>query len=118
VVNEWYDQRYPQLAVYAADLDDKLRADWRKKSGCGLAGAARAIIGMDSMTTRISEICAPTLAVAGALDTPCLPYVAWYERSIANCQGAIVSQASHFVNIEQPDHFNNLLLTHLSTPTE
>lgn len=114
VVEEWYDERYQQLAVCAPDLNRKLRAEWHQKSGNGFIGAARAIIEMESMTARISEIRAPTLAVAGALDTPCHPFVAWYERSIPDCQGVIVPEAAHFVNIEQPERFNDLLVMFLA----
>jgi len=109
-VEEWFDGRYQRLAVYAPDLNRKLKAEWRQKSGNGFSGASRAIIEMESMTTRVSEIRAPTLAVAGALDSPCHPYVAWYERSIPNCRGVILPEAAHFVNIEQPERFNDLLL--------
>lgn len=114
VVEEWYDERYQRLAIYAPDLYRKLKAEWRLKSGKGFICAARAIIEMESMTTRISEICAPTLAVAGALDSTCHPFVAWYERSIPDCRGVIVPEAAHFVNIEQPERFNDLLLMFLA----
>lgn len=110
VVEEWYDERYQRLLVYAPDLNRKLKAEWRQKSGNGFIGAVRAIIEMESMTTRISEIHAPTLAVAGALDSACHPFVAWYERSIPGCRGVILPEAAHFVNIEQPERFNDLLL--------
>lgn len=113
-VEEWYDEHYQRLAVYAPDLTRKLKAEWRQKSGSGFIGAARAIIEMESMTTRISEIRTPTLAVAGALDSPCHPFLAWYERSIPNCRGTIVPEAAHFVNVEQPGRFNNLLLAFLA----
>ncbi len=113
-VEEWYEERYQRLEVYAPDLYNKLRAEWHLQSGSGFIGAARAIIEMESMTTRISEIRAPTLAVAGALDSPCHPFVAWYERSIPDCRGVIVPEAAHFVNIEQPERFNDLLLMFLA----
>lgn len=117
VIEEWYDERYPQLAVYAADLEKEMKSEWSQKSGYGFSGAAWAITEMESMTSRVSEIQVPTLAVAGALDPPCLPYVAWYERSIPTCKGIIMPEVSHFINIEQPENFNKLLLTHLPTQT-
>lgn len=113
VVEEWYEERYQRLAIYAPDLMDTLKADWRKKSGSGFIGAARAIIDMESMTAQISGIRAPTLAVAGDLDLPCHPFIAWYERSIPDCRGTIVPEADHFVNMEQPERFNELLLEFL-----
>ena len=114
-VEEWYTERYQRLAICAPDLTLTLKAEWRQKSGSGFIGAARAIIEMESMTTRISEIRAPTLAVAGELDSPCHPFIAWYERSIPDCRGTIVPEAAHFVNVEQPERFNELLLEFLSS---
>jgi pimeloyl-ACP methyl ester carboxylesterase len=114
-VETWYDgQHYQRLAVYAPDLARKQKEEWRDKPGNGFIGAAQAITEMESMTTRISEIRVPTLAVAGALDSPCHPYVAWYERSIPDCRGIIVPEAAHFVNVEQPERFNKLLLGFLA----
>jgi pimeloyl-ACP methyl ester carboxylesterase len=69
---------------------------------------------MESVTTRIGEIRAPTLAIAGALDPSCHPYLAWYERTIPDCQGVIVPGAGHFVNVERPERFNELLLDFLA----
>jgi pimeloyl-ACP methyl ester carboxylesterase len=114
VIEEWYAGHYQRLAEYAPHLNRKLKKEWRQKLGNGFIGAARAIIEMESMTTRVSGIHAPTLAIAGALDSPCLPFVAWYERSIPGCRGGIVPDAAHFVNIEQPEHFNHLLLRFLA----
>jgi 4-hydroxybutyryl-CoA dehydratase/vinylacetyl-CoA-Delta-isomerase len=58
------------------------------------------------------------LAVAGALDSPCHPFVAWYERSIPDCRGEIVQEAAHFVNVEQPEPYNDLLLAFLAAHAE
>ncbi|MEA3338288.1 MAG: alpha/beta hydrolase [Chloroflexota bacterium] len=113
-VSEWYEERYQRLAGCAPELTRCLIEEWRTKPGNGFAGAARAIIEMEEMTTRVSEISVPVLAVAGALDSPCLPFVAWYERAIPDCRGTIVAEAAHFVNVEQPDRFNDLLLTFLA----
>jgi 3-oxoadipate enol-lactonase len=114
-IEEWYKRpSYHRLAAAAPDLVARLKAEWREKSGNGFVGAARAIIEMDPMTNRLSEIKAPTLALAGELDPLCHPYVALYERSIPRCQGNIAQASGHFVNVEQPDRFNNLLLAFLS----
>ncbi len=117
-VAEWYDERYQSLYEYAPELMHALLEEWRTKPGSGFAGAARAIIEMESMTRQVSEINVPTLAVAGALDTPCHPFLAWYERTITDCRGVIVPEAAHFVNIEQPQRFNDLLLGFLAAQTK
>lgn len=116
-VSEWYDERYQRLYDYAPELMRALIEEWRTKPGSGIAGAARAIIAMESMTTQVSEISVPTLSVAGALDTPCHPFLAWFERAITDCRGIIVPEAAHFVNIEQPQRFNDLLLAFLAAQT-
>lgn len=113
-VDGWFDTRYQRLMQHAPDLTRKVMAGWYESNGTGFAGAAQAIVEMESMTSRVSEICAPTLAVAGALDSPCHPFLAWYERSIDGCRGIIVPEAAHFVNIEQADRFNDLLLAFLA----
>lgn len=117
-VEEWYDGHYQRLAEHAPDLTRKMQAECCHSPGNGFVGAAQAIVEMESMTSRVSEIRAPTLAVAGALDSPCHPFVAWYERSIPACWGTIVPEAAHFVNIEQVRRFNNLLLAFLAEQAE
>lgn len=113
-VAEWYADRYQRLAECAPELTKKMLEEWAEKSSGGFVGAARAIIEMESMTSCISEIGIPTMSVVGGLDTPCHPFLAWYERTIPDCRGVIVPDAGHFVNIDQPEHFNNLLLSFLS----
>lgn len=114
-VQTFYDNHYQRLTQAAPELADKLIDSWRVKSGDGFAGVAIAISEMDSVTTRVSEIKVPTLAIAGELDPPCHPFIAWYERQIPNCKGVIVSGAGHFVNVEQPEIFNQILLDFLGT---
>jgi pimeloyl-ACP methyl ester carboxylesterase len=113
-VELWYDAHYQRLTNAAPNLAQEMKAGWRDKPADGFIGAARAITEMESVTTRVAEIRAPTLAIAGALDPSCHPYVAWYERTIPHCQGVIVPGSGHFVNVQQPDRFNELLLAFLA----
>jgi pimeloyl-ACP methyl ester carboxylesterase len=114
-IGEWYKRpSYHRLAAAAPDLVARFKAEWHGKSGDGFIGAARAIIEMEPMSQRLSEINVPTLALAGELDPLCHPYVELYERSIPHCQANIVHASGHFVNVEQPDHFNNVLLAFLN----
>ena len=110
----FYINHYQRLADAAPDLMDRLKDSWQNKNGDGFAGVALAISTMESVTSRISEIRLPALAIAGQLDPPCHPYLAWYERSMADCHGFIVPESGHFVNVEQPKIFNQLLLAFLS----
>lgn len=115
-IEGWYNRpSYQRLAVVAPDLVSSMKAEWNQKSGNGFADAAQAIIEMESLTPRLAEIRAPTLTIAGELDQPCHPYVALYERTIPDCQGVIVPAAGHFVAVEQPDRFNDLLMAFLAT---
>jgi 3-oxoadipate enol-lactonase len=111
---QFYSTHYQALADAAPSLMKKLEKGWRDEPGDGFAGVAIAISAMESVTTRISEIRVPALAIAGELDPPCHPYLAWYERSMADCRGFIVPGAGHFVNVEQPERFNQLLSTFLT----
>jgi 3-oxoadipate enol-lactonase len=116
-VKQFYEAHYQRLAEAAPQLVLDLLDGWRDKPGSGFASVAVAIVEMESATTRISEIQVPTLTVAGALDPPCHPYVAWYEREISGCQAVIVPDAGHFVNVEKPDRFNELILAFLRANT-
>jgi pimeloyl-ACP methyl ester carboxylesterase len=100
---------YQRLANAAPSLMKTFEEVWFDKPGNGFAGVATAISTMESVTKRIAEIQVPTMAIAGELDPPCHPYLAWYERSMANCQGFIVPESGHFVNVERPELFNQLL---------
>lgn len=113
-VGEWFGERYQRLADYAPDLTSALIEEWQTKSSDGFTGAARAISEMESMTAHISEISIPTLAMGGGIDTPCHPFLAWFERTISDCRGVIVPDAGHFVNIERPEYFNDQLILFLT----
>jgi len=113
-VEQFYTNHYQLLSRAAPDLVNKILSGWRGKPGDGFAGVAIAISEMDSVTSRVCEITAPTLAMAGQLDPPCHPFLAWYERSMANCHGVIIPDAGHFVNVEKPDFFNRILIEFLA----
>lgn len=112
---KFYNNHYQRLTQAAPELVNKLLDGWQMKIGDGFAGVAIAISEMDSVTARIAEIGVPTLAIAGKLDPPCHPFIAWYEREISNCTGAIIPEAGHFVNVEQPELFNKVLIEFLET---
>ena len=112
-VQKFYSKHYQRLAQVSPELVDKLIKGWRGKNGDGFAGVATAISEMDSVTSRVSKIKVPTLAIAGELDPPCHPYLAWYEREIENCKGFIMPGSGHFMNVEQPESFNLHMLDFL-----
>jgi 3-oxoadipate enol-lactonase len=113
-VSRWYQGHYKRLEDAAPQLYQALIDEWAGRPASGFVGAARAITEMESVTALIPKIHVPTLAVAGEQDTACQPYLAWYERSIPDCRGVIIPYSGHFVNIEQPQKFNDALLDFLS----
>lgn len=63
---------------------------------------------------RLSEVHAPTLIVAGALDHPeLLRAAAWMEKGIANARKVILPESAHLPNMERPAEFNEAVLKFL-----
>lgn len=113
-ISQWYDRpNYRKLAFSAPRIVQQLLDEWQKKSPDGFIGAARAILDMESVSSRLSEISVPTLSIAGELDEPCHPYVELYKRSIPNCSVGFVPEAAHFVNVENAKAFNQMLMKFL-----
>jgi 3-oxoadipate enol-lactonase len=70
--------------------------------------------------TRLGQIAAPTLVITGSRDMPDVATIARrLERGIPHVQAAIVPEAAHMLNMEQPRRFNELVLdflhAHLNT---
>jgi 3-oxoadipate enol-lactonase len=79
----------------------------------GYASCCEAIATGD-LRTAIHRIAAPTLIIAGADD----PFVrassaVMFGASFHDATVAVVSDAGHLVNVEQPEIVNRLLLEHL-----
>lgn len=110
VVGRWftpaYAGRHPEVVV-------RMRAMIASCSAVGYAGCCRAIEVMD-LTGDLGSIAAPTLVVVGADDvaTP----VEHAERIVAgipDARLAVVADAAHLVNVEQPAAVTRLILDHL-----
>jgi len=115
-IEVWYRRAsYERLAAAAPELIRRFVEEWRASTGAGFAGAGRAIIEMEPMSRRLREIRVPTLALAGQLDAACHPFVEQYRTTIPQCDGQLVPGAGHFINVEQPQTFNDLLLGFLRT---
>ncbi len=75
----------------------------------GYIGCAHAISHID-LTTRLSAIASPTLAIVGADDQGTPPAMAEeIVRAIDGARLEVIPAAAHLSNIEQPDRFNALL---------
>ena len=80
----------------------------------GYARCCDALRAWDARGT-LGSVLAPTLAIAGA-DDPSTP-AAELEAIVAEIAGAqlhVIDGVRHFVNVERPDAFNNVLLEHLA----
>jgi pimeloyl-ACP methyl ester carboxylesterase len=80
---------------------------------CGtVEGYARACAAIAAMNydDRLSDIAAPTLVVAGALDVSTTPErMAIYRDQIPGARMEIIANAAHFPNFDEPDAFNAVL---------
>jgi 3-oxoadipate enol-lactonase len=110
VVGRWFT---PGFAARSPDDVDRMRVMLESNAPVGYAGCCQAIETMD-LTGDLVSIVAPTLVLVGADDqaTP----VAHSERLAAGIRDsrlAVVPDAAHLVNIEQPEAVNLLILEHL-----
>jgi 3-oxoadipate enol-lactonase len=80
----------------------------------GYAGCCEAIAGMD-LRADLAAIQAPTLVIAGR-DDPATPpeHGLVIADGIPHAQLALVEEAAHLANIEQPQRVGELILSHLT----
>ena len=66
-------------------------------------------------TIRYEGVAVPTLIIAGAED-PIVPAASavMFSASFRDANAAVVPDAAHLMNVEQPDIINRLVLDHLS----
>ncbi len=88
-------------------------ATLREMAVCGtVEGYARCCAAIAAMNfdSRLADIKAPTLVVAGARDPSTTPErMAMYRDRIPGVRMAIVENAAHFPNFDEPDAFNAVL---------
>ena len=82
----------------------------------GYAGCCAAIPKIN-VTSRLQEIRTPTLVICG-IDDPATPPAMAREiqENIPGARLALIPQAAHLANIEQPEAFNRALADFLSSP--
>jgi len=70
-----------------------------------------------NVTSRLKEIKAPTLVICGNDDPATPPAMAReIQQNIPGAKLALIPQAAHLANIEQPEAFNRALAEFLSSP--
>ena len=92
---------------------DEIFAMYRMLTPVGYANALRALLQMDYITERLSDIAAPTLLVCGDEDPSLGPMRVMAEK-IKHAQVVLLSPAGHFANRDQPAAFDRAVLDFLA----
>ncbi|MGI8650940.1 MAG: 3-oxoadipate enol-lactonase [Rubrobacter sp.] len=111
VIERWYTpamkEKDPKALQETAEMLDGT-------PGEGYAGCCEAIRDMD-LRERLPRITAPTLVISG-LDDPATPPEMLKEihAAVPDSTLTVIPEAAHLANLEQPDIFNEALLSHLA----
>ena len=112
VVGRWFT---PALTSADPGLVDRFRRMLEATPAEGYAACCEAIAGW-GFEARLGEVSVPTLVVSAAQDPATPPE---HGRVIADgvpgARLAIVEGAAHLVNVERPDEFARLVLSHIGT---
>jgi 3-oxoadipate enol-lactonase len=92
---------------------EKEKKRFLQTSVAGWANTCLAIAEMKPMNDQLSAISTPTLALAGEEDEPYLRYLDLYLQEIPRCRKEVILQASHMCNLENPEAFNQIVLSFL-----
>ncbi len=107
---------WPLLQMLAKRNPERFEKEKRRflrMSPIGLANCCLAIASMEALTGQLRYIEAPTLALAGEGDEPYLSYLDLYARQIPNCRKQMVPRAGHLSNLENPQAFNEIVMSFL-----
>jgi 3-oxoadipate enol-lactonase len=110
VVARWFTSRFGEEHP---DVLEEFTGALASMTAEGYASCCEAIATGD-LRTAIHRIAAPTLIIAGA-DDPFVPAssAVMFCASFHDASVAVVSDAGHLVNVEQPEIVNRLVLEHL-----
>jgi pimeloyl-ACP methyl ester carboxylesterase len=88
------------------------------RSAAGLAHAARGILAQrdGNVIASLPSIAVPTLVLVGARDQPFLAAAGYLAAKIPGAEHAVIPDAGHASNVDQPDRFNQRLLAFLQQP--
>jgi pimeloyl-ACP methyl ester carboxylesterase len=92
---------------------DEFYAYYRRLTPIGYANALRALLAMDYITGELPKIRGPVLLVGGDRD-PSLGPMKVMHRKIKGSRLVVLSPASHFANLDQPEHWNRAVLDFLA----
>ena len=88
----------------------------RHRSAQGLAGAARGMLTMTdgSLIGSLPQIAVPTLVLVGADDQHFLAAADYMAAKIPGAQKAVIPNAGHVANLDQPEAFNRAVAAFLA----
>ena len=84
---------------------DEFYAYYRRLTPIGYANALRALLAMDHIADRLSELRVPVLLIGGDRD-PSLGPMRVMHRKVRGSKLVVLSPASHFANRDQPEAWN------------
>ena len=89
----------------------------RHRSAQGLAGAARGMLTMTdgALIGSLPQIAVPTLVLVGADDQHFLAAADYMAAKIAGAQKAVIPNAGHAANLDQPEAFNRAVAAFLAS---
>jgi pimeloyl-ACP methyl ester carboxylesterase len=117
IVDEMVHVLLSQTAIDTRpDLVHRVRQIALRNRPQGLAAAQRGMAARPESTLMLGTIDCPALVIAGSEDRLSTPEETrgWQER-IPNSRLAIIPEAGHLSNIEQPDDFNSAVADFIST---
>ena len=98
------------------DLVQQVRATIERTQISGIAGALMAMAERPDSVPLLTTIACPTLVITGELDGPTPPADGQLmAEKIPGAHLAIIPQAGHLSNLEQPEAFNDALCSFLKT---
>jgi 3-oxoadipate enol-lactonase len=110
VIERWFT---PAFRSENPETVEKMARTLRGTNPEGYAGCCAAIRDMD-LRDRIQSIEAPTLVISGAEDPATPPdHGRFIAEAIPGARFEIVPEVAHIANVERPEKFTQLILTHL-----
>jgi pimeloyl-ACP methyl ester carboxylesterase len=104
--------RYDKEGLAVLKSGSAERAYAVHRSADGLAGAARGMLAQknSAVIESLPNIKVPSIVIVGSNDTPFLAASDYMASKIPGCKKAVIPNAGHAANIDQPKAFNEAVL--------
>jgi len=105
-------ERYDKEGLAVLKSGSAERAYAVHRSADGLANAARGMLAQknSAVIESLPNIKVPSIVIVGANDTPFLAASDYMAAKIPGCKKAVIPNAGHAANIDQPQAFNEAVL--------